>query len=225
MHGWSDDIRAKTSNEKADIYQKTITDAIEHIFPLKTIRRKSTDLPWINNTIRKRIRRRMKIYRKEGRSELWKWMKKCTDDMIRERRDKYMNNQTEHLLAPDAQRSFFRNVEAFSAADKPQKFDVRQLRPENTEKETAEELALFFNQISAEFEPLTPGQIPITRACEIPELMPHEVASRIRHFRKPKSMVTGNIFPHLLTRHSNFLAIPLCSIYLIDLYLAASMED
>ena len=129
MHDWSDVIRAVTSNEKADIYQKTITDAIERIFPLKTTRRKSTDLPWINNTIRKRIRRRMKIYRREGRSELWKWMKKCTDEMIRERRDKYMNNQREHLLAHDAQRSFFRNVKAFAAADKPQKFDVRQLRP------------------------------------------------------------------------------------------------
>ena len=35
----------------------------------------------------------------------------------------------------------------------------------------------------------------------------------MRHFRKPKSMVTGDIFPHLLTRHSDFLAIPLCSIY------------
>ena len=88
-----------------------------------------------------------------------------------------MNNQREHLLAPDAARIFFRNVKSFSAADKPQKFDVRQLRPDNSEKETAEELASFFNRISAEFEPLTPEQIPVTWPREIPELMPHEVAS------------------------------------------------
>ena len=41
----------------------------------------------------------------------------------------------------------------------------------------------------------------------------HEVAARIRYFKKPKSMVKGDIFPTLMLKYSDFLAIPLQSIY------------
>ena len=132
MHDWGDVVNACGSNAKTDIYQKTVAWAVEKFFPLKTTKRKSTDLPWINRKIKKRIRRRMKIYKKQGRSALWKKMKKDTDRLIAERREVYMSNQRIHLMAPDAARSFFRNVKAFSTPEKPQQFDVRSLRPDNT---------------------------------------------------------------------------------------------
>ena len=44
-------------------------------------------------------------------------------------------------------------------------------------------------------------------------LEPFQVAGRIRAFRKPKSMVNGDIFPALFTRYGDLLAIPLCSIF------------
>ena len=40
-----------------------------------------------------------------------------------------------------------------------------------------------------------------------------EVAGCIRKFRKPNSMVPGDVFPKLMTRFSNFFAIPLTDIY------------
>ena len=46
-------------------------------------RRKATDLPWINKAVRKKIRRKMEIYRKEGRSELREILKERTDEMKR----------------------------------------------------------------------------------------------------------------------------------------------
>ena len=47
-HDWAWVIRATTSNAKAAPYQGEVLDAISRFFPLKTTRRKSTDLPWIN---------------------------------------------------------------------------------------------------------------------------------------------------------------------------------
>ena len=44
-------------------------------------------------------------------------------------------------------------------------------------------------------------------------LQPYEVAGRIRAFKKPKSMVKGDIFPDLVTKFVDFLALPLSSIY------------
>ena len=47
----------------------------------------------------------------------------------------------------------------------------------------------------------------------MPTLRVHEVAARIRKFRKPKSMVPGDVFPQLVTQFSDIFAIPLVDIY------------
>ena len=67
---------------------------------------RSTDLPWINKAVSKRIRRRNEIYKKEGRSDLWKYWKKITDEMIKQRKINYMNNKKQQLIEKDANRSF-----------------------------------------------------------------------------------------------------------------------
>ena len=70
LHDWIDVITAEGSDRKADVYQGQLDAAMDRFFPIRTTRRKSSDLPWINRAILKRIRRRNRIYRKEGRSAL-----------------------------------------------------------------------------------------------------------------------------------------------------------
>ena len=48
MHDWIEVFEASGSNDKVDAYQATITAAIEQFFPLKTTRRKMSNLPWLN---------------------------------------------------------------------------------------------------------------------------------------------------------------------------------
>ena len=210
---WSDVLLATGSNDKARLYQAHVDAAMDKFFPLRTVRRKSSDLPWINKAIRKRIRRRRRVYRREGRSELWKYLKSITDKMIKDRKRTYMDMKKIQLTATDANRSFFRLVKAFNTPEKPQTFDVRSLRPGKTDQEVAEELADHFNRISAEFDGLSPDQIPTTKNRVIDPLMPHEVSSRLKHFRKPKSMVAGDVFPALITKFSDFFAIPLTELF------------
>ena len=76
---WADVVQAEGSNAKAELYQEAVTGALEQFFPLITVRKKSTDCPWISNRIRKLIRRRKGIYRREGRSSKWRRIKKLTD--------------------------------------------------------------------------------------------------------------------------------------------------
>ena len=66
---WGDVASAVGSNAKAEAYQAAVTGAMEEIFPLITVRKKSTDCPWISNRIRKLVRRRKGVYRREGRSK------------------------------------------------------------------------------------------------------------------------------------------------------------
>ena len=140
-------------------------------------------------------------------------MKKIIEELIKKRRDKFNEVQRTNLTGPDSQRSFFKNVKAYSTCDRPREFDVRDLRPGKSDAEIAEELAQYFNRISAEFSGLQPDQIPVTRPRRLPILQTHEVAARIKNIRKPRSMVMGDVFPSLMTKFSDFFAIPLASIY------------
>ena len=61
MHGWEDVLAATDSNTKADLYQKTVVAAINRCFPLKSTRRKNTDLPWMNKHVLALIDTRKKL--------------------------------------------------------------------------------------------------------------------------------------------------------------------
>ena len=53
LHDWAAVYEATGSNAKTNAYQKTISQAIDLFFPLKTTRKKSTDLSWLNRGILK----------------------------------------------------------------------------------------------------------------------------------------------------------------------------
>jgi hypothetical protein len=92
-------------------------------------------------------------------------------------------------------------------------FDVKELYPGLSSGEAAEELSLFFNRISDEFIPLDAQDIPRTTSIPIPQLELYQVAGKLKSIRKPKSMVTTDIYPALVTLYADQLAIPLGSIY------------
>ena len=215
FHGWSEVLEESTAEGKARAYQETLKKAVEACFQLRTVRRKSTDPPWLDRKTKKLIEDKNKLYVTEGgRTAVWKEEKKRTDAVVKERKRKFMDIQRETLLAEDAGRNFYRNVKSFSTAEKPKLFDVRDIMPEGlSDQEIAESLAEYFNRVSNEFEPLTPDQIPCTRDKELPILHEYEVAARVRKFKKPRSTVPGDIFPKLVTQFADFLAVPLTNIY------------
>ena len=155
----------------------------------------------MNRGILKLIKNRKRLFVEEGgiRTAVWKEEKKRIDCIIRERKRGYMDTQRAHLLSDDAGRNFFKHVKNFATFDKPKQVDARMLLPGLSDLKVAERLAAYFNEVSNEFDPLQPHQIPRTKSNPLPRLHNHEVAKRIKSFRKPKSMVPGDIFPSLMT--------------------------
>ena len=94
------------------------------------------------------------IYRREGRSEKWRRMRKVVEDLIEKRRECYGGSQKDALLAGDGDRNFFKNVKNYRSAEKKPPFDVKTLFPGKDSGEVAELLADHFNRISSECEPL-----------------------------------------------------------------------
>ena len=70
-----------------------------------------------------------------------------------------------------------------------------------------------FDKISLECQGLRPEDIPSACDLDLPLTTPEQVAKVLRDMRKPKSKVSGNIFPSLVNRALAFQARPLSDIY------------
>ena len=79
--------------------------------------------------------------------------------------------------------------------------------------EAAEELALFFNNISQEYEPLQMEQIPTTFAREIEPLSNGEVAKMLSECKKSKAKVPGDINSELYSIYHGQLSTPITDIF------------
>ena len=210
---WDELHREPTSNGKGGIYQREVTAAQNRFFPEITVKRKASEPPWFNWKIKKKMRQKKGIYKREGRSPKWRRVKKILEDLIDKRRQNYAGSQKDALMAQDGERNFFKNVRSYQSYEREKPFNVADLFPGKGDQEVAEILAEHFNAISREFQPLQASEIPVTKDRRLPTLLPYQVAGRIRAFRKPKSMVKGDIFPALFIKLPDLLAIPLCSIY------------
>ena len=183
-------------------------------FPYKTTVRRERDPPWINPHVKALIKKRRRVYHKEGRSIKWKTLLKKVRDLVRKRARNYWDHQKRNLLSSDAGRTFFKNVKSYNCNERPPQFDVRSLFPPNLEdSDVAEKLADHFNGISSEFEGLDPDRTPLMYSSEVPILTTAVLAGRLRKIRKPKSMDRHNIFPSLVGPAADFLAVPLTDIY------------
>ena len=210
---WSDVISAIGSNDKARVFQSILDDMMNRHFPWKTVKKKSSDLPWFNQTAKKKVRKKKAVFRDEGKSDRWKALAADLEEYLSKRREVFLQKQRNNLTGPDANRQFFKNVSSYKSFDKPRSFSVRDLRPGKEDGEVAEEVAEYFNKISGEFQPLEPDQIPSTYDRDIPLLTPADVETRLKKCKKPNSMVVGDLFPKLVSPCSPFLAIPLANIY------------
>ena len=210
---WEQVYGAIGSEEKAAALQSVIDDMMSRHFPLKTVKRKSDDLPWLNDVAKKKIARKKAVFKDENRSERWKALRNDLDEYLAVRKEKFLQKQRDNLTSPDAARQFHKNVKAYKAHDRPAAFNVRDLRPGVPDREVADEVADYFNQISREFQPLQPEDVPSTYHRPIPFLTAANVEEMLRKCNKTSSMVKGDLFPKLILPCAEYLSCPLADIY------------
>ena len=194
---WEEVLAADGSNDKARKFQLALDWAMDEFFPLKTIRRKDGDLPWINDVAVKKIKKKKAVFKDEGRSRRFKAIEKELERYIDKQREKFLVRERKKMTGKNASKNFFKNVRSYNSAEKPKAFDVRTLKPGASDEAVAEDIADYFNRISAEFEPLDPFQIPSTYQRTLPTLTAFELAEKLRSCKKT-SMVDGDIFPALI---------------------------
>ena len=210
---WQVVYEQKGSNDMAMKLQYVLDELMDRHFPMKTVRRKESDLPWFNSVAKRMAKKKQAIYKAEGKSTRWHGQSAKLEAYLAKGRENFLKSQRDKLLGPSATTNFFKNVKAFKSADRPKQFNIRELRPGKTDLEIATEAAIFFNRISSEFEPLSPEEIPATYHCDLPLLSPAQVQKMLIDAKKTSSMVTGDLFPKMINKCAPFLAWPLSAIY------------
>ena len=190
---------------KAKVYDDTCKWAMDCFFPDISVKRKSSDDPWINQKIVDLIEKRGRMFRRCGeRTREWKNLNRHITKLIKKRKRNYYDFHGLAMTDPKESLKFFKNVRAFKDREKPEIWDVRTLWPGKEDKEIANTLADYFNKIDSEFSPLE--ECPAT-------FEPFQVSGRLKSFKKPKSRIGGDLFPILVNQFHDILAIPLCEIY------------
>ena len=212
LQTWDTVVGALTVDGKVEAFDKIMNENMDKFFPFVTVTRKASDPPWMNDNIRRLQRKRRKIYDRHGRSRRWRRLKKLCDDLYRARAEKYVKKQKMLLTGPNAAKSFYKHVKAYSSREKPPDFDPCDLFPGDSQGEVAEKLAEHYNKISAEFDGIQPHQIPTARSQPLPVLTTADVKEKLVEAKK-KSMVDGDLIPQLVNRSADYIACPLASIY------------
>ena len=213
-HSFREVMDKQDINSQLSAFLATLESKMNALFPYKTTVRREKDPPWINPHVRALIRKRRKIYHREGRSQNWKSLMKKVRKLVRKRAGRYWEHQKRNLLSPDAGRTFFKNVKSYNSKERPPPFNVRDIFDSSlTDKEVSEKLADHFNGISNEFDGLDPSKVPKTFSEPVKILTEAEVEARLRRFRKPKSMVAHDIFPSLVSPAAAALSRPLTHIF------------
>jgi len=210
---WAEVYQSQSVNGKVEAYQKIIAKGMDEFFPLKKVRRASDEPPWYNARLRKEKARNRRLFKNKGRTETWKKLEHDTAKYEEECRLAYKAVQMDKLTGKHSTRDFYKIVRNYKTAEKPKQFDCLSLFPGLTEGEATEELAAYFTDISDEFMPLDPSDIPLTHDRELPQMEPYQIAGKLRSFRKPTSRVEIDLFPQLVTLNADILALPITDIF------------
>ena len=146
---WSELHRAwPDHNKMTEIFHRRLDELVDSCFCWKRVRRKSTNKPWISDALRARIKRRKAVFGEEGRSELFKLSDKGIKKTIKFRKKKYEENMTAKLEQTGKTNQWYNIYKFLASDDKPDRWEITQLEPDEEPRSLANKLAKHFSQIT-----------------------------------------------------------------------------
>ena len=200
-------------NEMVELFHNKLEHFIDSCFVWKRVRRKSTDKPWISDALRARMKRRKAIFWNEGRSELWKKVDRGIKLTIAYRKRKYEENMTARLESSGKTNQWYSIYKFLASDDMPDRWNITELRPNQSAKQLANELSEHFSKITNMSGPLTDIPKSSTSSGLIPQLDNKITERLIIKAKKSNSRVTGDFPRDLVNPCSKSLAIALTPIF------------
>ena len=194
------------AEELVRAFEAHIGNLTEKHFPMKTARRRSNEAPWITNGIRRLFKLKMRVFKRERKSPLWRRLRDELWAKLEESRSLFVDRIEES----GSTKAYYTAVKALSSCEKPPEWSVQDLFPGATPEAAGDEVATYFTRISDQFEPLLPtsGAQPTRRPVTEEEVLKH-----IKKAKKPNSKVEGDMLPRLLKSHYGKIVKPVTRIF------------
>ena len=206
-------IERTCPDESAELLRSVLDDLMDECFPTKSRTIKSTDAPWMTREVYLLSRRKKREYARKRRSPRWKMLDKLCQNATERAKLCFFENVKNDVKTSGNSAGFFKAVKRLAQGDQTTtEWSINDMYPGIGDAQIAEEVATFFNKISSEYEPLQPTVVASDYQSSICPAL-HQVAATLRSFKKPRSMVDGDIFRQLVTKYSDVLAIPLHHVY------------
>ena len=211
---WNDVTSHDSPDDMAEALVELLNRGMNLAFPITSKKIRSTDDPWITNKIRGKIEDRKKIYAKEDRSLDWKEMKKYTNDLISKSKKEYYDKYVKEAKEKSDPGLYYKMISRLKSKEAPKPFRVQSLfEKSKSDDEIAELVADFFTKISDGFTPLSPDCLQRLEESNNKICLQREsVAKRLASCKKPKGLLSGDIFPDLLSKYAVLLATPVTAV-------------
>ena len=170
---------------------------MDKFFPYKSYAVKSTDDPWVSQHYKKESRKRRREYKLHGKSERYQKLKRENEEELAEAKKNFYNIECEKITSGTRVVSF-NAIKNVNTPSRPKPWQPTDMYQGLEETEMLEDMATFYNKISAEFEDLKPTDKPVTFDRDIFHISSARIIDRVQKMKKPRSMVPGDVPPRLM---------------------------
>ena len=183
-HGWFSELGPNpTVDDLAISFTTQLTEAIDRIFPLKTLKCHQSDKPWITPAIKLLIQDRQKAFHSQNIS-LWRSLKYKVQQEITARKKSFYKNKVQHLRKNDHCRKWWNVVNRMSGrSEKTSHFSLERDGRTLSQQELVNTLNEFYVSVNADIPALNATTLPAflpTADCA-PTVQPYEVCKKLRN--------------------------------------------
>ena len=143
----------RSVDDMTGVLEEALVALMERHFPLARVRRRSNEDPWITRKTRRLWKKKVRVYKKEGKSAKW-WQ---VDTDLKEEIANSKSEFIERLLDEgNVGRSFYAATKKLSAAKSTQAWTVSDLFIGMSDEEVSGEVLGFFGNIARSDKPGIP---------------------------------------------------------------------
>ena len=189
-------------SEHAQKLQELLMDKLDELCPTQTMRVSHQDKPFINKELKMLNRRKQRAYVKEGKSQKYLDIKKEFDKKYKAAAERYIRAKVDDLKEAQPGRAYniLKTLGSEPGCTDDHTFSLPAHKEQNlSDEECANKIAEHFAEISAEFKPLDPTQLPDRVKVKVnddsrpPVISEHDCYIKLRSAKKPKSVIPGDL--------------------------------
>ena len=189
-------------------FEGTIAALTETHFPLHTIRARSNEDPWITIGIRRRAKRKKRLYRRTGRSKAWKRADLRLEREVAKKKQEFVD-----MLADAPDKSYFAAVKKLSGHTAKKPWEVTALFPDVGPGEVGSVILDYFSSIGGNDPPSAWPHIPPDGGGGMGDFTRPVIEKLLRSHKRVKSKVDGDPPPHLVHKFPDLFAAPVATIF------------